>query len=139
MQGVLGKQFWKLLFRHRILPQPSNGHFPDELLLENGFGFTDLAKIPTPRASDLSAEDIEYGRHLLREKIERYRPKLLCSVYRSSIEAAVGRRYPNQYGLLPDSIGKTRLFALSFPYRATPVVDHYMNEFRRLIARLRSA
>lgn len=139
MQGTLGKQFWRLLGRHGVIPASSNGHYPDELLLDAGFGFTDLAKVPTPRATGLTREDIEVGRHLLREKIERYQPKLLCSVYRSSIEAATGRRYPKQYGLLPDTIGETKLFALPFPYRPAAEVDRYMNEFRKLIARLRRA
>lgn len=139
MQGTLGKQFWKLLHKHGILAPSSNGHYPDELLLDNGFGFTDLAKCPTPRATGLTRDDVETGRELLREKIERYRPRILCSVYRSSIETLTGRRYPKQYGLLPDTIGDTKLFAAPFPYRPTAEVDKRFAELRQLIAEARSA
>lgn len=139
MQGTLGKQFWKLLYKHGILPASTNGSFPDEALLDNGFGFTDLAKRPTPRANGLTRDDVEVGRRLLREKIERYRPRILCSVYRSSIEALTGRRYPKRYGLLPHTIGDTKLFAAPFPYRSGDVVDRHFAELRKLIREDNSA
>jgi len=139
MQGTLGKQFWRLLQTHNILPPSTNGQFPDELLLDNGFGFTDLAKRPTPRAKALTREDIDTGRDALRKKIERYQPRILCSVYRSSIEALMGRKYTKQFGLLPDTVGETRLFALPFPYRpATQVAEHF-TAFRGLIEETRRA
>ena len=137
MQGTLGKQFWRLLQRHDILPPSTNGQFPDELLLANSFGFTDLAKRPTPRATGLAREDIETGRVILREKIERFQPRILCSVYRSSIEALMGRKYTKQFGLLPDTVGETRLFALPFPYRPSAQVTEHFTTFRQLIEEAR--
>ncbi|MCH7810621.1 MAG: hypothetical protein IH863_08575, partial [Chloroflexi bacterium] len=126
-----------LLQRHDILPSSTNGQFPDELLLDNGFGITDLAKRPTARAAGLTREDIETGRAILREKIERFRPRILCSVYRSSIEALTQRKYTNQFGLLADAVGETRLFALPFPYRPTAQVTEHFSAFRQLIEEAR--
>lgn len=139
MQGTLGKQFWRLLQKHGILPPSTNGQFPDELLLDNGFGITDIAKRPTPRAAGLTREDLETGRAILQEKIERFQPGILCSVYRSSIETLMERKYTNQFGLLPDTVGETRLFALPFPYRPTAQVTEHFTAFRKLIEETRHA
>lgn len=133
MRGTLGKQFWRLLDVYGILPTPGNGKLPDETLLDHGFGFTDLAKCPSPRANALTAGDIATGREILREKVARYRPKILCSVYKSTIEQLMAKKYPRQYGLLPDRFGETQLFAAPFPYRPAAQVALHMRELKALI------
>ena len=133
MRGTLGKQFWRLLDVYGILPTSPNGRLPDEALLENGFGFTDLAKRPTPRANALTREDIDEGREQLRAKIAKHRPKILCSVYKSTIEQLIGKKCPRQYGLLPDRFGPTMLFAAPFPYRPAAQVTLHMRELKQLI------
>jgi double-stranded uracil-DNA glycosylase len=138
LQGTLGRQFWRLIITHGILPEPMNGEFPDETLLANGFGITDLAKCPSPRADALTREDIEAGRAMLRDKIERYQPKIVCSVYRRSLEALMGRKYTRRFGLLGDRIGETLLFAAPFPYRPAEQVREYFPQLRALIAEARN-
>jgi TDG/mug DNA glycosylase family protein len=138
MRGTLGRQFWEMLDRHGILRLPNDGRLPDEVLLENGFGFTDLAKRPSPRATSLTREDIAIGREELREKVARYRPRILCSVYKSTIEELTGKRYPHQYGLLPDRFGKTLLFAAPFPYKPVQMRDRHFAELRELIEETRN-
>ena len=138
MRGTLGKQFWRLLDVYGILPTPPNGRLPDEALLENGFGFTDLAKRPTPRGNALTRADIEAGREILRTKVGRYRPKILCSVYKSTIEQLMDKKYTRQYGLLPDRFGNTQLFAAPFPYRPAAQVALHMGELKTLIDEARN-
>lgn len=133
MRGTLGRQFWTMLDRYGILKTPADGRLPDEVLLENGFGFTDLVKRPTPRANALTREDIDEGRELLRAKVARFRPRILCSVYKSTIEALMGKAYPHQYGLLPDRFGDTLLFAAPFPYKPIEMRDRHFCELLALI------
>jgi TDG/mug DNA glycosylase family protein len=137
LHGTLGRQFWRLLITHGILPEPTNGAFPDDLLLANDFGITDLAKRPSPRADALTREDIEAGRSILRDKIERFQPKIVCSVYRKSLEVLTGRKYTHRFGLLGERIGETQLFAAPFPYRPAEQVREYFPQLRVLIAEAR--
>jgi TDG/mug DNA glycosylase family protein len=139
MRGTLGRQFWAMLDRYGILRLPDDGRLPDEVLIENGFGFTDLAKCPSARAISLTREDIEAGREELREKVATYRPRILCSVYKSTIETLMGKRYPHQYGLLPDRFGGTMLFAAPFPYKPVEMRDRYFGELRAMIEEVRGA
>ncbi len=138
LQGTLGRQYWRMLMLYGILPEPEEGIFPDELLLENGFGITDLAKCASPRANSLTREDIEAGRVILRAKIERYQPKLVCSIYKKTLETLTGGKYTHQFGLVDDTIGETRLFAAPFPYRPAEEVRKYMPELKRLIEEARN-
>jgi TDG/mug DNA glycosylase family protein len=138
LQGVLGRQFWRLLITYRILPEPKSGAFADDLLLANGFGITDLAKCPSPRADALTREDIEAGRTMLRHKVERFQPKIVCSVYRKTLEVLTGRKYTRKFGVLGDRIGETLLFAAPFPYRPAEQVREYFPQLRELIAEARN-
>jgi TDG/mug DNA glycosylase family protein len=138
LQGTLGRQFWALLHSFGILPKPENGTFADEILLENGFGITDLAKCPSPRANSLTKDDIETGRAILRAKIERFQPKIVCSVYKTTLEVITGRKYPKKYGLLDATIGDTKLFAAPFPYRSREEVGEYFPHLKQLIDEARN-
>jgi double-stranded uracil-DNA glycosylase len=138
LAGTLGRQFWGMLHTYGILPRPANGAFPDETLLANAFGITDLAKCPSPRADTLTREDFEAGRAMLRDKIERFQPKIVCSVYRKPLEVLTSRKYTHQFGLLDDRIGETRLFAAPFPYRPAEQVREYLPQLRELIAGARN-
>ena len=50
----------------------------DLLLLEYGFGFTDVVKIPTPSASDLRGSDFAEWAPRARSRIEHFGPKFAC-------------------------------------------------------------
>jgi len=132
LQGTLGRQFWRLLISYGILPEPGD-RFPDELLLENRLGITDLAKCQSPRADALTREDIEAGRAMLLHKIERYQPKIVCSIYKTTLEVLTGKKYKRKFGPLPDTIGDTKLFAAPFPYRPAEDVRDYFPQLRDLI------
>jgi len=50
----------------------------DTALPAHGFGFTDVVKRPTPRASDLDPGEFTPGVADLVRKLERYRPRIAC-------------------------------------------------------------
>lgn len=137
-QGRLGKRFWAMLEAFGILPHPPADAFHDDLLEERGFGITDLAKLPSSRATGLTKEDIELGREVLREKILRLRPRIVCSVYKSVLEKVIGHKLPG-FGLMRETIGESRLFALPFPYMPREQVKKHMTEFAAIVAEVSGA
>jgi len=91
----------------------------DALLGRYGIGFTDLVKRPTPKASDLKPSELAAGVAELREKIERYRPRIAC------FHGITGYRYVHQIlagpiaeialGIQDVRIGPTELFLVPNP------------------------
>ena len=72
-----GNRFWRVLFASGItdrLYRPEE----DAALLDLGVGFTNLASRPTRRADELTREEIQAGSEILREKLERYEPRVVA-------------------------------------------------------------
>jgi TDG/mug DNA glycosylase family protein len=72
-----GNHFWRVLFAAGVtdrLYKPEE----DELLLELGIGFTNLAPRPTRRADELTKEEIRTGAAALRAKLERFEPRAVA-------------------------------------------------------------
>ena len=72
-----GNRFWRVLLASGItdrLYEPRE----DGALLEGGVGFTNLCCRPTRRADELTREEIEAGALALRQKIERFRPRVVA-------------------------------------------------------------
>ncbi len=72
-----GNRFWRVLHasgvtRHLYRPEE------DEQLLGLGLGFTNLASRPTRRADELTREEIQAGAEELREKLERFEPRVVA-------------------------------------------------------------
>ena len=132
-RGLLGKQLWKLLVQHGILPQPDPGTFHDELLLEHHLGITDLVKVPSARADGLDQVDIDYGRGELHQKIRDLRPKIVCSVYKRALRELCGTSFRNQWGNLGREFEGSALFALPFPYQRTEFVVSHMRSLKDAI------
>jgi TDG/mug DNA glycosylase family protein len=128
----LGQQFWKLLVHYGVLPQPEPGQFHDELLLQHGFGITDLVKVPSARANGLAKEDVEHGRSVLLKKIEALRPAAVCSVYKSAIEPLYPGTLENCWGLQDRRIGDAQVFVLPFPYRSAGLIETQMPQLKAL-------
>ena len=51
-----------------------------KLLVDYGYGFTNIVTRPTKRADELTTEDYAEGRITLRSKLEHYRPRIACFV-----------------------------------------------------------
>jgi double-stranded uracil-DNA glycosylase len=91
----------------------------DRALLQYGFGFTDLVKRPTVRASELTADEFASGIASVRAMIERRRPRMACfhgiTGYRRVHQAIAASDPQPELGLQPARISQTRLFVVPSP------------------------
>jgi TDG/mug DNA glycosylase family protein len=124
-----GNRFWRVLFAAGItyrLYRPEE----DELLLDLGIGFTNLASRPTRRADELAKEEIQAGAEALRAKLERLEPGVVAYTgigvyrwFRSTSKATWGvQETPAVPGVtdvvVPSPSGLNRM-------RFEELVDHY--------------
>jgi TDG/mug DNA glycosylase family protein len=72
-------RFWKILFEAGLTPRKYEAT-EDRGLLEIGFGFTNIVARPTKAADEITKEEYKQGRAILKQKIEKYRPKVVCFV-----------------------------------------------------------
>ena len=91
-----GNQFWSFLFEAAFTDRPLAPE-EDALILSYNIGLTDLVKRSTPRAGDLANAEFRSDFPLLRSKIGRVRPRIVCFNGKIGYEKAVGHRY--HYGL----------------------------------------
>ena len=72
-----GNRFWRVLLASGITDRLYEAR-EDVALLKMGVGFTNLCSRPTRRADELKREEIEAGALALRQKIERFRPRVVA-------------------------------------------------------------
>lgn len=94
----------------------------DAALPAHGFGFTDVVKRPTPRASDVHPSEFTVGVAELVRKLEHYRPRIAC------FHGVTGYRHVHhafdptsiRHALGPQSlrIGRTMLYLVPSPSAA---------------------
>jgi double-stranded uracil-DNA glycosylase len=91
----------------------------DTALPAHGFGFTDVVKRPTPRASDVMPDEFSAGVTDLVSKLERYRPRIACfhgvTGYRHVHRALDPETGPIELGAQPLRIGRTMLYLVPSP------------------------
>ena len=103
-QGRQGASFWNSLKRYGLL-RPTT-QFEDDVLLEHGFGLTDIVK--KPRAFNNEPSPREYGDGLPRilELIRTHRPKVVVFVYKGVLDKIIrlqfGRKQKTGYGFNKD-------------------------------------
>jgi len=119
-------KFWPCLSRS-VLSAPIRAALGVEMLgPENdrdlqrfGIGFTDVAKRPTAKASDLRAGELAAGVDALRAKIERFAPRFVCfhgvTGYRVVHDRLVDASVAPVLGLQALRIGATRVFIVPNP------------------------
>lgn len=71
--------FWRILERSGLTPRLYTASEDGELL-KLGYGFTNIVARPTRGVEDITREEYNEGRDLLRQKLERYRPRIACFV-----------------------------------------------------------
>jgi TDG/mug DNA glycosylase family protein len=108
-----GNRFWPALhaagFTDRVLA-PSE----ERLLLERGYGVTNVVARTTATAAELSAAELERGGRALEEKVLRYAPRWLAVLGIGAYRAAFHRPRAT-LGPQPETIGGTRLWVLPNP------------------------
>ena len=72
-----GNRFWRAANQAGIFSEPL-GPESDSRVLEFGVGLTDVVKRPTATANELRAADYRRWAPVLRRKIRRYRPRIVC-------------------------------------------------------------
>lgn len=91
----------------------------DRLLPEYGFGFTDVVKRASARASEVAPAEFAQGVKDLRAKLEEFAPRFACfhgvTGFRPLYQALNGNRAEPRLGLQDFVIGKTRLFLAPNP------------------------
>ncbi|KPB04280.1 mismatch-specific DNA-glycosylase [Bacillus sp. CHD6a] len=72
-------RFWSILFEAGLTPR-KYAPTEDFKLVELHYGLTNIVSKPTIGAADITKEEYQKGRVELKEKIELFRPKIVCFV-----------------------------------------------------------
>lgn len=110
-----GNQFWKAIHRIGLTPRPfAAKEYPH--LLPLGIGLTDLCKTVSGNDDQLPAD--AWDPEALHAKLLHYQPKLLAFTSKTGAECFFRhafRRGIKAYGLQPERIGITQLYACTSP------------------------
>lgn len=81
-------KFWKLLSFSGLTPYQFKPE-EDSKLLTLGYGITNIVARPSRAAAEITKEEYQIGRVVLKDKLQRYRPQIACfagvGVYREFI------------------------------------------------------
>lgn len=97
-------RFWTILYKAGLTDRI---YLPEEdyLLLEKGYGFTNIVERPTRSAADIGRDEYRAGRRELKRKIQTYQPQLVCYVGKGVYQEYSGKRQIT-WGLQADSVVK---------------------------------
>jgi hypothetical protein len=118
-QGRQGKSFWSGLKKYGLLKQTTG--FEDDLLLEHGYGLTDIVKVPHPFGTEPSFQEYRDGLPRILELIRTHRPRVVVFVYKGVLDKIIslqfGIKQKADYGFNEnlDSLFGTRVFAFPLP------------------------
>jgi TDG/mug DNA glycosylase family protein len=119
-RSALSEQVRRALGVERLEP------FHDAVLLEYGFGFTDLVKRPTANVRDLAPGELEGGAAALIDRLRRYRPRIVCfhgvTIYRAMAPALGLPVADFALGLQRHGVGAAQLFVVPNP---SPANAHF--------------
>lgn len=111
-------RFWRAFNAAGLTPEPLSAE-TDHRALEFGIGFTDLVKRPTPGIAELRPEEYRQGAALLREKLDCYRPRIVCfngiTAFDRYLRHTEGGRQRVALGLQPHTIGESLVFVAPNP------------------------
>jgi TDG/mug DNA glycosylase family protein len=118
-QGRQGTSFWNSLKKYGLL-SPTTG-FEDDLLLEHGYGLTDIVKVLRAFDSEPSVQEYRDGLPRILELIRTHRAKVVAFVYKGVLDKIIrlqfGRKRKTDYGFnkdLENDFG-ARVFAFPLP------------------------
>ena len=114
-------RFWKALNLSGLASAELSPEL-DRSLPDYGIGLTDVVKRPTSQAAGLSQGDFRRWIPLLREKLERYQPLVVCfhglMAYRQYDKYTNGKRGDMGLGLQTHDIGTSKVFVVPNPSAA---------------------
>ena len=130
-------RFWDALNRSGLVDEEL-GPDTDARIIQHGIGLTDVVKRPTGRASGLQSSDFRRWGPILKEKLERFRPAIVCfhgvTGYRSYLRFAEGVASRPGLGLQRHHIGASEVFVVPNPSAANAAysLDTLVLWYRRL-------
>jgi thymine-DNA glycosylase len=104
-----GNHFWPLLFESGLVSEPLT-YRDDARVLEWNIGLTNIVNRPSRSASDLSIRELRDGATVLRAKLLRYSPRVVCFNGKGMYEVFGG--HPCRFGVQDESIGTAVEFVM---------------------------
>ncbi len=104
-----GNHFWPLLHESGLVTEPLR-FAQDERVLEWGIGLTNLVDRPSPSIIDLSLDEMRAGAAVLRAKLLRCAPRIVCFNGKRIYEVFIG--HACQLGPQPDRIGDAQVHVM---------------------------
>ncbi|MTD31275.1 G/U mismatch-specific DNA glycosylase [Planomicrobium sp. YIM 101495] len=95
-------RFWKILHEAGLTPRKFKAE-ENATLLGLGYGLTNIVPRPTKDAAAITKEEYYMGAKMLKEKIEKYKPKIACFVGKGVYLQYSGKRAA-PWGLQEDPI-----------------------------------
>ena len=130
-------RFWPAINASGLLREPLDAG-TDHRVLDQGMGLTDVVKRPSGGASDLRAADFRRWAPVLKEKLERLQPLIVCfhgaTAYRSYLKYAEGVEERPELGIQTRTIGSSKVFMVPNPSPANAAfsLDTLVYWYRRL-------
>ena len=130
-------RFWPAVNRSGLLTEPLEAS-TDHKALSQGIGFTDVVKRPSNSASKLRASDFRRWAPVLKTKLERFEPLIVCfqgvTAYRNYLKFAEGVDDSRDLGPQVRDIGVSRVFVVPnpSPANATYSLDDLVGWYQRL-------
>lgn len=130
-------RFWSALNRSGLVGRELSPE-QDASILEYGIGFTDVVKRPTSQASGLNAADFRRWCPVLKEKLLKYQPGIVCfhglTGYKAYLKYGEGSNDKPKLGLQDLNIGQSRVFVVPNPSPANAQysIDDLVSWYQRL-------
>lgn len=84
-------RFWTILHKSGLTPRKYTTN-EDYLLLDLGYGLTNIVERPTKTAEEITKEEYKLGKEELRKKVEDYLPKIICFVGKGVYQEYSGKK-----------------------------------------------
>jgi TDG/mug DNA glycosylase family protein len=104
-----GNHFWPLLVESGLVSEPLT-FAEDQRVLEWGIGLTNLVDRPSPSITDLSLEEMRAGASVLRRKLLRCAPRVVCFNGKRIYEVFAG--HSCDFGRQAETIGDALVFVM---------------------------
>ena len=130
-----GNRFWPALhvagFTDRLLSP-----WEEQLLLDSGYGITNMVARTTATAAELAADELLAGRRRLQRKVRRYAPRWVAIVGIGAYRVAFGRPHAT-IGRQPERLAEAGLWLLPNPSGLN--ANHQLADLARAFLELRRA
>lgn len=139
-QGKQGIMFWNKLAKYKIL-NVNYGEFEDDNLLENGYGITDIIKVPRSYGNEPSNEEYRAGLKRILDLIKLHKPKVIFFVYKKVLDKILKLSFnikkKSIYGFNPKLKNKFGSYVFVFPMPGTPcsseLAHQSMSELEKIL------